>query len=65
MSMELFVILAASNAPDTDAWNRALAEARVPAHMAATTSVLPSFTQRRFSSPDSAARHSSRKAASS
>jgi hypothetical protein len=35
MSMELFVILAASNAPDTDAWNRALAEAQVPARIEA------------------------------
>lgn len=35
MSMELFVILAASNAPDTDAWNRALAEAKVPARIEA------------------------------
>ena len=31
MSMELFVILAASHAPDTASWNRALADANVPA----------------------------------
>src|SRR6185312_7147483 len=30
MSMELFVILAASSAPDVTAWNRALADAHVP-----------------------------------
>ena len=31
MSMELFVILAASQAPDAASWNRALADANVPA----------------------------------
>ncbi|HVQ13558.1 MAG TPA: hypothetical protein VMS40_08205, partial [Vicinamibacterales bacterium] len=30
MSMELFVILAATQAPDVDAWNKALATASVP-----------------------------------
>jgi hypothetical protein len=30
MSMELFVILAATNAPDVDAWNKSLAAASVP-----------------------------------
>jgi hypothetical protein len=30
MSMELFVILAATQAPDIDAWNKALASASVP-----------------------------------
>ena len=33
MSMELFVILAASQAPDVAAWNSALSAARVPASL--------------------------------
>jgi hypothetical protein len=36
MSMELFVILAATRAPDTSSWNRALAEAKVPVHFVET-----------------------------
>ena len=34
MSMELFVILAASQAPDVTSWNRALASAEVPSVIA-------------------------------
>ena len=35
MSMELFVILAAAQAPDAEAWNRALADAHVPIELSA------------------------------